>query len=93
MVGILFFFKFTVFNVPLGPTEFLHSATSGRKLQCFQGRLQNMRAQTNCKSRGRYPNFFLNMETYNSYSNYPENRTVKLFNTVLRLKDEESPML
>ena len=32
--------------VPLSGMELLHSATTGRKLQCFQGGLQNMRAQT-----------------------------------------------
>ena len=47
----LFFLIVKDVNVPLGCTELLHSATTGRKLQCFQGGLQNMRVQTKFKSR------------------------------------------
>ena len=50
VLAFFFFLKIKVFNVPLGPTELLHSATTGRKLQRFQGGLQNMRVQTKCKS-------------------------------------------
>ena len=44
----MFFFSLSLrcLTSPLGRTELLHSATTGRKLQCFQGGLQNMRAQT-----------------------------------------------